>query len=212
MIKRTGLLYLFICLIYVSSCNKEKITLITSAVNSNTNYSLNNIFFVNDSIAYAVGGDRYSIGIIIRSRDGGYTWSQPDSIDPKALYTAYFFNEGQGYCAGYDSWFLYSSDSGQVFTGGPGDYQPINAMAFINRNQGVRVAGQGYATGETAYTIDGGATWTTTSYGNTLNTVQYVDSNTVIASGYGVVYKSLDGGQTFQPTTAYGDNFLAMEA
>jgi photosystem II stability/assembly factor-like uncharacterized protein len=209
--KNHFLLFLFACLVGANSCNKDKITLLTTAVNSNTGYSLYNIFYASDSIAYAVGGSRYAIGIIIRSLDGGYTWSQPDSISPKVLYTSFFFNPAQGFCGGYDSWLMYTQDSGQNFTGSPGDYNPINAIAFINHNQGVRVAGQGYASGVTAYTADGGSTWTSTSYGNTLNTVQYVDSNTVFASGYGVVYKSMDGGQTFQPTNAYGDNFLSMD-
>jgi photosystem II stability/assembly factor-like uncharacterized protein len=210
-INLAGFFVMLCLLLVVSSCNKDKITLVTRQVDGHNNYELHKVIFIGDSIGYIVGGSRYGIGMLIKSTDGGNTWTQPDSVGPKCFYGCCFLNAAQGYAAGYDSWWAATTDSAKTFAVTVGDYHPINGISFLNSSRGVRVGGDGYASGVIASTFDGGNTWGSTSYTSNMRDVQFIDSNTVVVSGYGLILKSTDGGLTFNATSAFGDFFVSMD-
>jgi photosystem II stability/assembly factor-like uncharacterized protein len=194
-----------------SSCKKESIELLTQEVDSHISLPLFNLFFVNDSIGYACGGDKYFIGIFLKTYDGGKTWTSPDSIIPKAAYAQYFFNAQEGFVAGYDTWLAYTNDSGRSFISNPDYKLETNGIAFGDRMHGVRVNGSGYGDGRIQSTSDGGNTWKTDSLLNSLKCVVYSDANTAFVGGYGVIYKSTDAGQSFFPLEIRGDFFVAAD-
>lgn len=198
-------------LLLFASCKKESIELLTYEVESHTEYQLQNVFFTDDSVGYITGGSRYEIGILLRTTDGGKTWTQPDSVFPKNIYAAHFFTNGEGFIAGYDSWWGYTADSGQTFSVTTGDYKPINGLHFYDRNKGVRVSGDGYSEGYISTTTDGGVNWTTSEKLNTMRAAEWIDENTIYASGYGVIYKSVDVGSSFNPCDARGDFFVSLD-
>lgn len=204
---------LLLCvLVLIGSCNKDEITLITQQINSNTNYELSSIFYATDSVVYAAGGSEYGIGVIIRSTDGGYTWSTPDSIMPKEIYALYFFNAADGVAGGFNSYWTSTTDSGKTYsTANASNWVSINAIGFMNQNVGIKVGGDGIANGYIATTINGGNNWNYYSVPGNLTALEYVDSNNVFTSGYGEVYKSEDGGLSFQATEARGDFFLGLD-
>lgn len=185
--------------------------LLTYEVSSHTQHQLRKVFFMDDSTGYIVGGSRYEIGIVLRTANGGKTWSAPDSVVPKNILAAHFFSNGEGFIAGYDSWWGYTADSGKTFSASTGDYRPINGLHFYNRNKGVRVTGDGYMEGYIHTTVDGGNTWKQHGKYNTMRAAQWVDENIIFASGYGVVYQSTDGGSSFTPCDARGDFFVALD-
>lgn len=193
------------------SCKKDEIEILTQEIATNSNYQIHDVFFLNDSVGYACGGDRYEIGVILKTKDGGKSWSPADSIMPKCAYSSYFFNAAEGYIGGYDSWLAFTNDSCKNFGAGTANYTPINEITFIDRNRGLIVDGAGYAVGHILYTSDGGSNWSSTDYPNNFRAVQYADSNTAYASGYGVIYKSTNGGQNFYTLDVRGDFFVAMD-
>jgi photosystem II stability/assembly factor-like uncharacterized protein len=209
-IKRYFILLSFFGALF-SSCIKEQIELLTQEISTGNSYQLHDVFFLNDSVGFVCGGSRYTIGIFLKTTDGGKTWTTDDSIMPKCAYTNFFFSEAEGIVGGYDSWFAYTNDSAKTFSANTGNYSPINDMTFLDRQHGLMVSGDGYASGHIAYTSNGGSSWSTTDYLNNFRTVQYADSNTAYASGYGVIYKSTDAGQTFLPLDVRGDFFVAMD-
>lgn len=185
--------------------------LLTYEVSSHTTHQLHKVFFVNDSVGYVCGGSRYFIGIVSRTTDGGKTWTMPDSVFPKVIYAAHFFNGQEGFLGGFDSWWGYTNDSAKTVPAWTGDYQPINDIHFFNRDKGARVSGGGYAEGYIYTTTDGGNNWSRTEKLNTMRAVEWVDENTIYASGYGVIYKSTNGGHSFNPCDARGDFFVALD-
>lgn len=203
--KHWPVLVLFLCL--VAACRKQQISLLTQEINSHCNYQLRDVFFVNDSVGYICGGDKWTIGVLLKTTDGGNTWSQPDSVFNACAYSMQFFSAAEGFIAGNVSDWAYTADSGKTFTASQSDYLGINQVAFINRQWGVRVSGDGYATGTIATTRDGGNTWQKTSLSNNMMAVSFADSNTAYAAGFGVIYKSTDAGLTFNPLDARGDFF-----
>lgn len=208
--KRAAVLFTCLCLL-LSACKKEEIELLTQEVSAGTSYNFYDVCFVNDQVGYACGGSKYAMGIFTRTTDGGKTWSKADSLVDKCLYTSYFFNAQEGLTMGYDSWSLYTNDSAKTFTGGTGNYSPVNEVAFTDRQYGVRVSGDGYASGYIQSTTDGGNTWTDTFYLHNLTAVQYADANTAFVSGYGIILKSVDKGQHFFPLDVRGDFFIDMD-
>lgn len=208
--RKPALLLLLGCLLF-SSCKKEEIELLTQEVSAGTTYNFYDVCFVNDSVGYACGGSKYDVGIFSKTTDGGHTWRKADSVLDKCLYTSYFFNVQEGFTMGYDSKSLYTTDGAQTFTPGMGNYSPVNEVAFIDRQYGVRVSGDGYASGYIQFTSDGGNTWAETFLSNNITALQYTDSNTAYASGFGVIYKSTDKGQTFSPLDVRGDFFIDMD-
>ena len=202
----------FLFALVFSSCKKERIELLIHEIDTGNDYQLYDVSFLNDSIGFISGGKRYEIGVLLKTREGGNTWTAADSVIPKASYCHFFFNEAEGCVAGYDSWYAATADSGKTFsTATAGNYRPINDIAFYDRLHGVRVQGDGYTSGYIAYTEDGGNTWRDSSYINNMRAVQYTDAQTVFACGYGVIYKSTDGGKSFFPLDVRGDFFTDLD-
>jgi photosystem II stability/assembly factor-like uncharacterized protein len=209
-VKKRLIPIVFIALL-ITSCKKEQIDLLTQEADSHTSFPLHDVFFVNDSTGYACGGDTYNKGIFLKTSDGGKIWSEPDSIISKVAYTQYFFNAGEGFVGGLDTWCVYTSDSGTTFNGIPRYEFETRDICFGDRMHGVRVNGSGYGEGKIQSTNDGGNQWTTFSLQNGMYCVTFADYNTVFAGGYGVIYKSIDAGQTFFPLNIKGDFFVATD-
>ena len=197
--------------VFLSSCSKEKISLLTQEIDSHTDYGWRSIFFVNDSVGYLSGGSKYQIGVISKTNNGGKTWTTPDSVFPKVIYSSYFFNPAEGLIGGFDSYWGITNDSAKTFSVSTGDYDPVNGICFIDKMHGAKVGGEGYSPGFISYTSDGGNTWSKTSLPNNFRCVKFSDSITAFASGYGAIYKSTDAGKTFSPTEAHGDFFVAID-
>ncbi len=200
-----------IALVFFASCKKETIELLTQEVNSNTTLQLTDVVFANDSVGFACGGDRWSKGIILRTTDGGHTWSSPDSLFDHEAYSLYAFSADEVYIAGGNSYFGHSLDSGKTFSIKQSDYKRIFDIAFADHNRLVKVGAENaYADGHIAYSSDAGLNWTKTDYLTAMTCVQFADNSTAFASGYGVVYRSTDGGANFEPLDVRGDFFLGL--
>ena len=204
-------LLLFMCVLLASSCKKEQIELLTQEIDTGTSLNLYDIFFANDSIGYACGGDKWTKGVFTRTLDGGKTWSKADSIYNVAAYAIHFFTAGEGIVAGNASDWATTTDSGRSFILTNSDYHPINDIALRDKNTWVRVGGEGFADGFISSSSNAGASWKYTHLPNNMTAVQFADSNTVFASGYGVIYRSSDAGANFSPLEVRGDFFIAMD-
>ena len=200
--------------LFTASCHKGDITLLTHQVDTHTTYDLNNIAFVNDSLGYICGGSRYTIGMVIRTTDGGKTWSAADSVIPTALYTMTFFSAQEALMGGFYATLAYTNDSARTFSItnlSPG--VPISDLSFRNRQQGVAACGLGYRSGAVFNTINGGANWTL-SYLDSLHSLMgsyYVDDTTVVVCGYGTVLRSHDRGATYTVVRENGDFYQDVD-
>lgn len=194
----------------ITACRKEQMEVVHLELNTGTSQQLFDLQFVDDSIGYACGGDKWTKGVRLYTRDGGTTWSGADSIFNAAAYSLCFLNASTGYIAGNVSNIALTTDSGLTFTTAQSDYRPILDIAFYNQLSGIKVGGDGYSNGYIARTTDGGNQWQTFDITNAINTVSYLDSNTIIAAGFGVVYKSTDAGANFNPLNVRGDQFTSV--
>lgn len=202
---------LLLCLL--ASCHKGEMTLHTQRVDSHTAHDLNDVKFVNDSVGYICGGPRYLSGIILRTADGGHSWSVPDSIVQATLYTMHFFSVQEGFIAGFYGHMAYTGDGAQTFSTLSFSSIAINQLSFYGRQRGVAACGWGYKGGPIYNTEDGGNTWRQ-AYFDSLHTFigcAYLDDSTVVVCGYGTVVRSTDGGRTYHVVKENGDFYQTMK-
>lgn len=111
------------------------------------------VHFLDENVGIACGSD----GLIIRTTDGGETWSRSESGTSGAwLKSISFPTKTTGYIAGTHSVVLRTNDGGATWRNLPVPVlAKLNGIAFISPERGI-VAG---AEGELFYTIDGATTW-----------------------------------------------------
>lgn len=150
-------------------------------------------------------------GKILRTEDGGFTWSLVSSGTDKALYSISFPDKTNGWIVGQDGLILHSSDAGKTWS-----RQPTNVPVYLF-SVNFTDAQNGWAVGDKATfvrTSDGGATWTAGKLGSdeklsadeallaqepVLYSVRFIDPQTGwIIGEFGNIYHTTDGGQTWR--------------
>jgi photosystem II stability/assembly factor-like uncharacterized protein len=157
-----------------------------------------NVFFIDSLNGYFAG---YS-GTILKTTDGGTTWSIYSSGPKNTCYSIFFTDDDTGYIAGtVDTMemILKTNDAGSTWNtvySGTGDR--LTSIYFPSNNIGYAV---GYY-GKILKTTDAGYTWTQQS-SNTiddLNSVYFINSDTGYAigddynAGIGIILKTTNGG------------------
>ncbi len=114
--------------------------------------SLNSLFFVNDSLGWAVGEN----GLILYTDDGGGNWHLQQSGVAADLYSVFFLNQNYGWACGDNGTIIYTFNGGQTWL--PGKVESricLRDIWFISEKEG-------WAVGENLilHSSDGGLTWT----------------------------------------------------
>ena len=142
---------------------------------------------------WAVG----ATGSIIKSLDGGNTWSHSAPTEV-ALRGLYFLDGNNGWAAG-GGLVLHTTDGGATYSTTPTGAS-LNSLHFLTSSTGVAVGDAGTV----LRTTDGGATWNSQRpTAADLNAVYFVGSTGWIV-GDGVVLKSVDSGATWTSTFPTG--------
>lgn len=166
------------------------------------------VSFVSESIGYT-GGGTASSGDLLKTTNGGVTWTKM-SFDPgQRLYSVHFLNENVGYAGTTGPNGVYKTTDGGL------NWTPLNTgtgvassiiydIRFINENVGLAM----YSSGQVARTTNAGVSWTPVSaaWGSAAGYhIFIVDSLTIYLSGPGGrVSKSINGGASFSQLPSLG--------
>lgn len=120
---------------------------------------LNDAFFVNTQIGYAVG----EAGLVIKTTDGGSTWQEQKPVTGNPLNSVYFINELIGFAAGGYSTIIKTDDGGKTWNTVPAirnvdPYDAYFSIKFLDSKIGTITN----INGQTIRTLDGGNSWTAT--------------------------------------------------
>lgn len=154
--------------------------------------------------ASAVGGKLVVVGErghILISTDKGETWLQA-SVPTRAMLTGvFFFDENLGWAVGHDSAILRTTDGGttwELVNWAPEEEAPFFDVWFSDAENGLAIG----AYGACFATTDGGVTWDFVSVDGTdwhLHKIARAgDGRLYIAAEAGYVYRSEDGGETWE--------------
>lgn len=153
-----------------------------------TGSHINDSYFVDENIGYAVGND----GTIIKTTNGGKDWSQQISGHNNFLTSVYFLNRDTGFITSGDGSF---SATGLLLktTNGGDNWQPVSSfgntflgsITFIDDNTGFLVGGKYWSGGYIFKTTDGGSSWSQypTLQTHFMNSVYFINENTGFVAG-----------------------------
>ncbi len=165
------------------------------------NYILMDIEFPEgqNQVGYSIGQSlTYNgVGIVIKTTDGGSTWTQLTPNGIPGLEAMSFVDMQTGYAAGWDGYVIKTTDGGvtwDTLTVASGMWE-INDIEFYDENHGIIIEGPNIY-----ITDDGGETWEAAALLDKGGfNVEYLDLNTlVVAANENYIFKSVDGGYTWQ--------------
>lgn len=157
-----------------------------------TEHPLRSVWFTSNRVGYVVGGTS-SEAVILKTTDGGVSWSRRASPVPAELHGVHFPNESDGFIAGL-GYVLATSDGGETWEIRLEFKGLLKGVHFVDDHTGLAYG----IRGTILKTTDGGVTWTDASLPDE-GFVYDVDFN----EGLGVacqgrrVLKSVDVGDTW---------------
>lgn len=164
---------------------------------SPTQESLTRIDAIDASTIVAVG----RAGTIVRTSNGGTTWTVVPSSTTENLLSVFFVDGATGWIAGLNSTLLKSTDAGVTWTlvsiPVPTD---LRAIQFVSVARGYTSGGPGQGgAGERVFftTTDGGDTWQPQTMEYSMNGIAFVDADSGCVIGGGAVWKTTDGAQNW---------------
>ncbi len=152
---------------------------------------------------------------IMKTNDGGHEWFEIAQPAKELIRQFSFIDSLSGFAIAYH----YSDDSlkgefvektkdgGMTWEKAPALNVSYPTSQFIK----MLPSGLGYISGETGtfyLTTDSGVTWTTINPGVYIDGVQFIDRNTGFASNYSNLFKTSDGGLTWQKISNNGTEWF----
>src|SRR3989338_1795366 len=177
-----------------------------TALTTGVDYQFEGIHCPTSRVCYASGGfaGGASPGRIVKTTDGGTSWTVQTSGTDSALYDVHFpVNVNTGYTVGDVGTILGTTNGGTTWTAQTsGTGQTLFDAHFVDNNTGY-VSG---ANGVILKTTDGGSNWTAQTSGtfNSLHGIHFpVDATTGYAvGGLGTIRKTTNGGTTWSGLTS----------
>lgn len=173
---------------------------------------LNKILFVNDSVGYMVGGQRFDNSTILKTYDSGKTWTYKNIPEaPKELFNICQSPGGKLYAIGFDGKLLIS-DNGNDWVYHQLWYLPYKDIGFYSNDKAAVIGGVSFIYGYRTIIDSSGSFQHYDSLNYEMNDIEMVSNQTGFIAGYGVVLKTDDSGKNWQFLNINGDNFTAIHA
>ena len=160
-------------------------------------YNIVSVSFTDVNNGIAVGysfSDR--IGIVLRTTDGGITWTTVYSKAEQRLYAVDFGDANTGVVVGASGLILRTTDGGATWGTSTFTVADLKSVDFIDANTAFITGSLGVV----AKSTSGGAGWTLISYasGATIHSGDFIDANTgIVVSDYGHIRMTTDSGRTW---------------
>lgn len=183
-------------------------------------FNFRDVHYVDENTVFVVAGSSSTTGCVLKSTNGGTTWSNVTSSSMTSMYSVNFYTSTNGVASGYGGKIFYTTDGGANWTQATVNFGTINSSGVIISMVQMASATVGYATGFVSSTLntpvvlkttDGGMTWSlltlsaTAQYNaNVYTSLVIADVNTVYLVGGNVnqntasLLLTRDGGSTWE--------------
>jgi photosystem II stability/assembly factor-like uncharacterized protein len=162
---------------------------------SNASSSFNDMFFFNRNRGVIVGQD----GMIIRTADGGKSWTSSNQGFYASFASVSFLNDSTGFICGSAGIVAKTQDGGkswsEITIPGIDAFKTLRKVKFLNDSTGFLLG----ASGLFFRTADGGRTWTKLDLPyNDYGDIYFIDSLKGFVAGGGGVFMTTDAGLTWK--------------
>lgn len=202
-----------VLLLLLAACKKDLLHWQSAErLNTGTNYRLNRIVF-KDQIGIIVGGDRFAAAYILRSSNGGISWTGQNIPEAgKALYGVTIADWGDVYACGYEGNLLRSTNAGISWTFHQiPTWKTAKGIAFSSPNRGTVIGGVSFYDGNRIQTDAACNFYTADSAGHEYNDVAMSNPAIGYLVGYGVVQKTIDSTRSWHYLSPTKDNFISVD-
>jgi len=162
---------------------------------------LNDVFFINKNLGWAVGGSSWDSSLILHTKNGGKTWiSQETPVKNVGLKDVFFLDSLKGFAVGQSQTILKTTDGGFSWTGQSEGGIDLQQIFFIDTANGWVVGGNSLQSAFIKKTTDGGSSWQAVTLPTTapLNDVYFINKDTGWIVGYkGTVLRTFNAGLSF---------------
>ncbi len=174
---------------------------------------------VNTDTIFAVGCNAsLYYGLILRSFDGGSTWTVKNISNTWGFYCVEFPNVSTGYTCGWNGRIYKTVNAGDTWTSlSTGTSQTFRRMHFVNENLGFAACGSDHASTNKIYKTTDGSSWSLIKdFGSSfiIGGMYFFDENTGIVAGTdgskAVIKRTIDGGQNWDDVLT-GDHSFVLE-
>lgn len=206
-------IFIIICILFLC-CKKNKTTFVVKDISVNTDATFDKVKYIQNE-AIIVGGIRFDEANIYRLNEQNelYKIDLPNNASHKEIYGLDISAQGKIIAVGYDASVYVSNDTGKswIFIQN-GNWKNFQAVAFRDADTAYIVSSTGFSLGG-IYTID------KDGIGNNIplieknfstDDIDFVNQKIGYICGYGAILKTIDGGKTWDFTTAQNDYFKSM--
>ena len=217
MIKTNFQFILCLCsffLIATLSCKKKQSVTNHEIISTPVSTRINKSFWLNKNVGFICGGEKSSIGYIYKTIDGGNTWANGYS-SATSLYDILFVNDTVGYCCGENMVVLKTIDAGVTWqsfikTSNYDDFFNGTLFGITNLNNRVWFfGGKNFNIGFVITTQGNKMRDGFKGFSNELRFGILSDTNTYLACGYGLGYKTYNNAESFSSVELGNDYFTA---
>ncbi len=205
-----------ILVFFMFSCKKQERVIVTKKIEIGAVENINAISFLNDSIGFMCGGEKYTSTLLLKTTDAGNTWSNvvlQASSQRKAMYGIATNKKDAILCAGYGGAMQVSTDSGSSFhyVQHPA-WLELKGVCYRTQDSVVLCGGLNFRQGNiTMLDKNGNTTFSNIDTTNfECSSVYFTSPSVGYIAGYGVLLKTIDGGKTWQATNAKNDFFASV--
>ena len=223
MIKRKQQFFFFLSLLIIFflffSCKKEQPLEVNYTItNVNESINIQRISFLNDTVGYVCGGIRGQSGYIFKTNDAGSSWQKIFYNAAYCLYDIVFYNDSIGFSCGENSLLLKTTNGGLTWVNEQDMQQPyavgydgtLRKIFCFDDKMVYAVGGSGFEIGLAYITYNAGNHWFCTTVDHEVRDVYYTAPLSGIYCGYGTIFKTTDGANTFTPMPVDNDFFVSM--
>jgi len=208
---------ILLCTVFYS-CSKDEVEIDYSieTISANPETKFHQLFFINETTAFIVGGQRGHFGSIYKSVDGGQSWELNFYTD-RSLYAINFLNDSVGFACGESLILLKTMDQGLNWV----DYQfpyypdqiydaPLKKIDLVNEKTIYLTGGWYFDRGLIAKSSNRGDWWDWYYFDYEFSDSHFFNVDYGIFSGYGHFIVTSDGAVSFEVMDFKGDFFTSI--
>ncbi|MGB1018950.1 MAG: WD40/YVTN/BNR-like repeat-containing protein [Chitinophagales bacterium] len=214
-----ALFYLIIVLL-LSDCTKKKTSYPLRYISTNVKHRINDIFFINQTKGFAVGGTLYKGGCILKTEDGGVSWQKISDnnilgINDKELQTLFaidFLDENIGQIVGFGGRVLRTEDGGNTWLIIiNGTYEAFHSIAMLAEQKTLISTYSAFTDGSIFSSETIWYNFAKDTFNFPIRDLFFLDKNIGFAAAYGTIQKTTDGGKSWQQTPIKGDYYYDID-